>query len=497
MSHILGIKFRDHGQVYYFESGPFVVALGDDVLVQTEQGLGMGHVVAVRDDLPEDAHEGELKPIFRLPTDEDRDTKRENDQLGREAHAWCRKCIETRNLDMKLVDVEVLHDRSKIVFYFTAPGRVDFRELVKDLVKAYHTRIELRQIGVRHETQMLGAIGNCGQICCCRRFMRKFAPVTIKMAKEQNLFLNPTKISGICGRLLCCLSFEQENYEQFQKKCPRVGKKFSTSLGMVKVLRTNLFRETISVLDEAGDEHELTVEEWTQALENRPAPVEPGSEAAEAAKAETPRPEPRRAEAGRPPRGESGRGDGRRDARREGSPSGERRDSRRDGGRDGGREQRRDSGRDHGRDGGREGSREGGRDPHREAERRRDAAPAASETDVQTHEAGGQPREPQPRDGLPRDHQPREPQGRDGQGRDQQSRDGQSREPQGRDGASRSSRRSRRSGRRPGRPTGPGGSPAPGGDSAPEAQHNPRQRSRRPEGRPQGGKPSREPESGS
>ena len=482
MSHILGIKFRDHGQVYYFESGPFVVALGDDVLVQTEQGLGMGHVVAVRDDLPEDAHEGELKPIFRLPTDEDRDTKRENDQLGREAHAWCRKCIETRNLDMKLVDVEVLHDRSKIVFYFTAPGRVDFRELVKDLVKAYHTRIELRQIGVRHETQMLGAIGNCGQICCCRRFMRKFAPVTIKMAKEQNLFLNPTKISGICGRLLCCLSFEQENYEQFQKKCPRVGKKFSTSLGMVKVLRTNLFRETISVLDEAGDEHELTVEEWTQALENRPAPVEPGAEAAEAAKAETPRPEPRRAEAGRPPRGESGRGDGRRDARREGGSSGERRDSRRDGGRDGGREQRRDSGRDHGRDSGREGSREGGRDPHREAERRRDAAPAASETDVQTHEAGGQPREPQPRDGLPRDGQ---------------SRDGQPREPQGRDGASRSSRRSRRSGRRPGRPTGPGGTSAPGGDSAPEAQHNPRQRSRRPEGRPQGGKPSREPESGS
>ncbi|QAZ68736.1 PSP1 domain-containing protein [Solidesulfovibrio carbinolicus] len=497
MSHILGIKFRDHGQVYYFESGPFVVALGDDVLVQTEQGLGMGHVVAVRDELPEDAHEGELKPIFRLPTDEDRDTKRENDQLGREAHAWCRKCIETRNLDMKLVDVEVLHDRSKIVFYFTAPGRVDFRELVKDLVKAYHTRIELRQIGVRHETQMLGAIGNCGQICCCRRFMRKFAPVTIKMAKEQNLFLNPTKISGICGRLLCCLSFEQENYEQFQKKCPRVGKKFSTSLGMVKVLRTNLFRETISVLDEAGDEHELTVEEWTQALENRPAPVEPGAEAAETAKAETPRPEPRRAEAGRPPRGEGGRGEGRRDARREGGSSGERRDSRRDGGRDSGRDGGRDSGRDSGRDGGREqnrdsgrdhgrdGGREGGREPRREPERRRDAAPAASETDAQAHEAGGQPREPQPRDGLPRDGQ---------------SRDGQPREPQGRDGASRSSRRSRRSGRRPGRPTGPGGPSAPGGDGAPEAQQNPRQRSRRPEGRPdgrQGGKPSREPESGS
>lgn len=275
MSHILGIKFRDHGQVYYFESGPFVVAIGDDVLVQTEQGLGMGRVVLVRDSLPEGAEGQEIKPIFRLPTPEDVETRDENEKLAREARAYCRKCIETRELDMKLVDVEVLHDRGKIVFYFTAPGRIDFRDLVKDLVKAYHTRIELRQIGVRHETQMLGAIGNCGQMCCCRRFMRKFAPVTIKMAKEQNLFLNPTKISGICGRLLCCLSFEQENYEQFQKKCPRVGKKFPTSLGMVKVLRTNLFRETVTILDEAGEERELTVEEWGEIVEFR----QPGPEA--------------------------------------------------------------------------------------------------------------------------------------------------------------------------------------------------------------------------
>jgi cell fate regulator YaaT (PSP1 superfamily) len=270
MSHILGIKFRDHGQLYYFDSGPFVVAVGDNVLVQTEQGLGMGKVALVRDTPPEDGEQPEIKPIFRLPTTEDLDIQRENDTLAREAHAYCRKCIEARNLDMKLVDVEVLHDRGKIVFYFTAPGRIDFRELVKDLVKAYHTRIELRQIGVRHETQMLGAIGNCGQMCCCRRFMRKFAPVTIKMAKEQNLFLNPTKISGICGRLLCCLSFEQENYEQFQKKCPRVGKKFSTSLGLIKVLRTNLFRETITVLDDTGEEHELSVEEWNAALAAAP-----------------------------------------------------------------------------------------------------------------------------------------------------------------------------------------------------------------------------------
>ncbi len=314
MSHILGIKFRDHGQVYYFDSGPFVVAVGDSVLVQTEQGLGMGKVAVVRDTPPEDGEQGEIKPIFRLPTPEDLAIQAENEALARDAHAYCRKCIESRALEMKLVDVEVLHDRAKIVFYFTAPGRIDFRELVKDLVKAYHTRIELRQIGVRHETQMLGAIGNCGQMCCCRRFMRKFAPVTIKMAKEQNLFLNPTKISGICGRLLCCLSFEQENYEQFQKKCPKVGKKISTSLGMVKILRTNLFRETVTVLDEAGEERELTVAEWAEVVEAR----SPGPEG-QARPAEAGRPENGRAENGRPEGGRPGGGrpeGGRADARR-------------------------------------------------------------------------------------------------------------------------------------------------------------------------------------
>lgn len=320
MSHILGIKFRDHGQLYYFDSGPFVVAVGDDVLVQTEQGLGLGKVALVRDDPPEESEGQEIKPIFRLPTPEDLDIQRENEALAKEAHAYCRKCVESRNLDMKLVDVEVLHDRGKIIFYFTAPGRIDFRELVKDLVKAYHTRIELRQIGVRHETQMLGAIGNCGQMCCCRRFMRKFAPVTIKMAKEQNLFLNPTKISGICGRLLCCLSFEQENYEQFQKKCPRVGKKFSTSLGLVKVLRTNLFRETVTVLDEVGEERELTVDEWSAVIEARPPQVE--GQAAPRPE-ERPKAEAPRAESRRPgPPGRSGPRPEGRDRPRQGAPSG-------------------------------------------------------------------------------------------------------------------------------------------------------------------------------
>jgi hypothetical protein len=182
--------------------------------------------------------------------------------LAREAIRHCRQCINERNLDMKLVDVEILQDRSKMIFFFTAPGRIDFRELVKDLVKAYRTRIELRQIGVRHETQMIGAIGNCGQMCCCARFIRKFQPVTIKMAKEQNLFLNPSKISGMCGRLLCCLAYEQGTYEEFQRRCPKIGKKYQTSQGPMKILRSNLFREALSVYTENGEEKEMTLDEW-------------------------------------------------------------------------------------------------------------------------------------------------------------------------------------------------------------------------------------------
>ncbi|MBR5733915.1 MAG: hypothetical protein IKX79_00030, partial [Desulfovibrionaceae bacterium] len=156
------------------------------------------------------------------------------------------------------------------IFYFTAPTRVDFRELVKELVREYHVRIELRQIGVRHETQMLGALGSCGMVCCCRRFLHKFVPVTIKMAKEQNLFLNPTKISGICGRLLCCLSFEQENYELFHRSCPRLGKRYQTKEGLMKVLRANMFRNSVAVLTEHGEEKELTLEEWTALEPHRP-----------------------------------------------------------------------------------------------------------------------------------------------------------------------------------------------------------------------------------
>ncbi len=203
-----------------------------------------------------------LQHIHRLAGPQDLETGAENKRLARRAFNFCRGCISHQNLDMKLVDVEVLHDRSKMIFYFTAPNRIDFRELIKSLVREFHTRIELRQIGVRHETQMVGAIGNCGQVVCCRRFLRKFAPVTIKMAKEQNLFLNPAKISGICGRLLCCLSYEQKGYEEFHKQCPKIGKRIQTAIGNAKVLRANFFKKSISVWVEDLGEREFTLEEW-------------------------------------------------------------------------------------------------------------------------------------------------------------------------------------------------------------------------------------------
>ncbi|WP_319543504.1 regulatory iron-sulfur-containing complex subunit RicT [uncultured Pseudodesulfovibrio sp.] len=271
MSQILGVKFNDYGQVYYFTSGPFVVREGQHVIVKTDQGMGLGKVILIRQAPKEEDDNDSHKPIYRLANEKDMESIAENEALSKDAFKYCRKCVSTHKLGMKLVDVEVFFDRSKMVFYFTAPGRIDFRELIKDLVREYRTRIELRQIGVRHETQMLGAIGNCGQICCCRRFMRKFVPVTIKMAKEQNLFLNPTKISGICGRLLCCLSFEQEGYEEFHRMCPRVGKKYTTSLGQVKVLRSNFFKKSLSLLTESFEEQEVSIDEWNEIVNKPPS----------------------------------------------------------------------------------------------------------------------------------------------------------------------------------------------------------------------------------
>ncbi len=209
-----------------------------------------------------DPNSPDLQPILRPASHADLEKADANQALAKKAHCFCVHRARHHNLEMKMVQAECLLDCSKIIFYFTAPNRIDFRELVKDLVKEFRTRIELRQIGVRHETQMVGATGNCGMVCCCRRYMRRFAPVTIKMAKEQNLFLNPTKISGTCGRLLCCLAFEQEAYEEFHSRCPKMGKKYITNAGVIKVLRSSIFRNTLSLLPEEGDEYEVSLEDW-------------------------------------------------------------------------------------------------------------------------------------------------------------------------------------------------------------------------------------------
>jgi cell fate regulator YaaT (PSP1 superfamily) len=276
MGQYVGLKFREQGQVYFFSAAPYVVKVGDHVLVKTDEGAGLGRVVVLREEPPEGLAEEDLKPIYRPAGQEDLDTRDENDALAKEAYAFCRKCVQRHRLDMKLVDVEVYFDRSKMIFYFTAPGRVDFRELVKDLVRVYRTRIELRQIGVRHETQMLGGLGNCGQVCCCRRFLRRFEPVTIKMAKDQNLFLNPAKISGVCGRLLCCLAYEKDSYQSFQSRLPKMGKKFQTVMGQVKTLRANIFRDTLTILTEAREEVELSLDEWEQLLAGKGEPLAGG-----------------------------------------------------------------------------------------------------------------------------------------------------------------------------------------------------------------------------
>ncbi|MDR2604682.1 MAG: hypothetical protein LBC55_04935 [Desulfovibrio sp.] len=262
----LGVRLRRGGQVYFFPDEGLAARPGDHVLVDTEQGRALGTVDSVLPagvSLPP-GDDGNALPgvLSGIAAAEDIARDAENSILASEAAAFCKSCIKRRNLDMKLVDVDVLHNRSKIIFYFTAPSRIDFRELVKDLVHNYRTRIELRQIGVRHETQMVGALGNCGMVCCCHRYLRKFAPVTIRMAKEQNLFLNPVKLSGMCGRLLCCLSFEQENYEEFNRRCPKPGKKYATATGLMKILRVNMLSRSIAALSEEGEEKEFSLEDW-------------------------------------------------------------------------------------------------------------------------------------------------------------------------------------------------------------------------------------------
>jgi cell fate regulator YaaT (PSP1 superfamily) len=261
MDNIVGICFREGGKIYHFVPGHFVLKQGDEVIVKTEKGLSFGIVatpVRKRDpNFPRD----QLKEVFRLANDNDRRQYQENLTRGKEAHLFCQERIDARSLPMTLVDVESFFDGSKIIFYFYADGRVDFRELVKDLVKKLHTRVELRQIGVRNKAKMIGGVGPCGRELCCATFLKEFHSVSVKMAKEQNLSLNPTKISGVCGRLMCCLKYEYNEYLEMKRGVPKIGKRITTPEGEGKVVRQNVMEQRLIVALDDGRELEFAISE--------------------------------------------------------------------------------------------------------------------------------------------------------------------------------------------------------------------------------------------
>jgi len=258
MNKIVGIQFKDHGKVYDFESGHFVLKKGDKVMVITKEGPAIGCVSTEPQNRPGNMPERPLKKIFRLATGDEIGRYDRNCALERTVYDYCYQKIKKRFVPMCLVSVERRFDGSKIIVYFTADGRVDFRELVKDLVRKFRTRIEMRQIGVRHQSKMVGGLGTCGRPLCCATFLNNFAPVTIKMAKEQNISLNPNKISGMCGRLMCCLNYEHEFYERMKRNLPKIGKKVMTGSGEGKVIRQNVLKETLNVRLESGEEIEIS-----------------------------------------------------------------------------------------------------------------------------------------------------------------------------------------------------------------------------------------------
>ena len=242
MSEVVGIRFKEVGKIYYFDPIGFKLNKGDRAIVETIRGLECGEVAQANKDVNDDEIVKPLKPIVRVATAEDLKVVERNKKKEKEAFDICLKKIALHGLDMKLIDVEYTFDSSKVIFYFTSDGRVDFRELVKDLASVFRIRIELRQIGVRDESKMKGGLGMCGRPFCCNSFLGDFQPVSIKMAKEQGLSLNPTKISGTCGRLMCCLKYEQESYEHLLRVTPKVGAIVDTSSGRGTVVETDLLK---------------------------------------------------------------------------------------------------------------------------------------------------------------------------------------------------------------------------------------------------------------
>ena len=258
MVKVVGIRFRNAGKIYYFGPGKLQLKAGMHAIVETARGVEMGTVMTDPREVSEESVVQPLKPVIRIATEQDEKQAEKNRQKEKEAFKICLEKIAKHKLDMKLVEAEYTFDNNKLLFYFTADGRIDFRELVKDLAAIFKTRIELRQIGVRDETKILGGIGICGRPLCCHTYLSEFAPVSIKMAKEQNLSLNPTKISGVCGRLMCCLKNEQETYEYLNKQLPNIGDQVMTPEGIKgEVQSVNVLRQLVKVIMDVNDEKEI------------------------------------------------------------------------------------------------------------------------------------------------------------------------------------------------------------------------------------------------
>ena len=258
MIKVIGVRFRTAGKVYFFDPGAYEIKRGDHVIVETARGIEFGTVVGDPKEVEDDKVVQPLKPVLRIATPKDVEQEAANRIKEKEAFKICLEKIRKHGLAMKLIDAEYTFDNNKVLFYFTADGRIDFRELVKDLAAVFKTRIELRQIGVRDETKILGGIGSCGRPLCCHTHLSEFVPVSIKMAKEQNLSLNPTKISGVCGRLMCCLKHEEETYEELNKSLPNVGD-FVNCIDGVRgeVHSVNVLRQLVKVIVEVNDEKEI------------------------------------------------------------------------------------------------------------------------------------------------------------------------------------------------------------------------------------------------
>ena len=317
MAMVIRVRFKRAAKLYDFDPNGLELHNGMSVVTETARGVELGECMSGVMDVPDERLVLPLKPILRIATEQDLAMQKRNEQAEKEAFDIAIDRIAEHKLEMKLVDVEYAFDRSKIIFYFTANGRVDFRMLVKSLASIFKTRIELRQIGVRDEAKMLGGIGPCGRPICCRTFLSDFTPVSIKMAKEQNLSLNPTKISGLCDRLMCCLKYEQDHYEQTRKRMPRVGREIITPDGLGVINAINVLEETVRVRIAVGDSFELREYKIDDCQrpgqdERKPRPEEDATaedaqqaaENAEGGALETAEPNPPKKQEQRPPRGE-------------------------------------------------------------------------------------------------------------------------------------------------------------------------------------------------